>query len=171
MFLRLVMVTCVVLLATASEDAVAGRTELQLREADIVRSVNDPLEVVLRLASLPAVGSRIDNARLELALDVDGDAATFVPFLVVTGLVDAVGPTGDYQPACPEAGRELILQPGVGKGVRMDVTGFMRRAYEAGGELYLHIEVVEPSGSTRPTGSIELSAVQGVLGKIVLITR
>lgn len=171
MIFRLAMMTALVLLATTPQDAVAGRTELELRETDVAYSGDEPLEVVLRLPSRGAIGSRIDMARLEFTLDVDGDAGSFVPFMMVASLVEAVGPSAGYRPVCPEVGREVILLPGPGQRVPMDVTGFMRRWYEAGNELCLRIQVVEPLESARPSESIRLPGAEGILGQITLVTR
>ena len=154
-----------------AQAAAVGRTELLLRESDVVFSNSDPLEVVVRLAEMPTFGARIDAVWIELTLTVSGDAEGFVPFIVVA---DAVLPTaagGEYESAWPELAKEIILRPASGQQVRLDATRIMRHWRREGGELLLRVRVMDPVGPERPSDSIQISATGGVFGKAVLVTR
>ncbi|HEX5130846.1 MAG TPA: hypothetical protein VFX92_00015 [Candidatus Krumholzibacteria bacterium] len=159
------------LVVSLAQATAVGRTEIALRESDVVLSESDPLEIVIRLADAPAFGARVDAAWIELALSVGGEVEGFAPFMVVVDVVLPSGPGGEYEPASPVAAREVVLQPGSGQAVRLDATRIVRHWREAGGVLYARIRVVEPAGSNRPAESIQLSSTSGILGRAVLITR
>lgn len=154
----------------AADVARAGNVEIQLREADTVFSDEESLELVLQLAVPTSVFGRVDVARVELVVDVGGEAESFVPFMVVISSVEYTGTVGEYRSLWPEVARELILQPGE-QVVRMDATRLVRRWLDAGGDMYLRIHAVQPVQLEHGTGSIQLRSDGGMIGKIVLVTR
>lgn len=159
------------LVVSLAQAAAVGRTEIALRESDVVLSESDPLEVVVRLADAPAVGARVDVAWIELTLNVSGELDGFAPFIVVVDAVLPNGPAGEYETAWPEAAREVVVQPGSGQPIRLDATRIARHWRGEGGELLLRIRLVEPAGSERPAESIQLSVTGGLLGKAVMVAR
>jgi hypothetical protein len=151
--------------------AAVSRTEIVVRESAVVYSSNERLDMVARLAAPVPGRSRVDAARIELTLDVDGEVSSFVPFVLVVTAVEPTGPTGEFRRVSPHVARELIQQPGAGQSIRVDAAGLVRHWLATGGELYLRIEVDEPVASERAEESIRLAGTGGVLGKIVLIAR
>ena len=170
----LASVACLAVLAAhsaAQTGAAASRTEIVVRQSDVVYSSTERLDVVARLAA-PAPGQRqLDAARIELSLDVEGDASSFVPFVLVVTAVEPRGPAGEFRAVSPYLARELIQQPGPGQSIRMDASGLVRHWLATGGELYLRLEVDEPVASERAEGSIRLGATGGLLGRIVYIVH
>jgi hypothetical protein len=156
---------------TVAHAAEVGRTEVMLRESDVIYSGSESLELVLRVGVPPIGGTRVDLAWIEVTLDVDGEPEGFVPFLFVADAVLASGQGGSYEPAWPEAAREILSAPGYGRVVRLDATRLVRQWKIAGTELLLRLRVVEPTESARPPESIELSVSGGIVGKAVLVAR
>ncbi len=163
--------TCLLLAMSGVPAAAGGRTEILLRESDVVFSDSDPLEVVVRLAEAPTVGARVDAAWIELTLTVSGDSEGFVPFIVVADAVLPTGAGGEYESAWPELAQDIVLRPASGEQVRLDATGIMRHWRREGSELLLRVRVVDPVGPERPSESIQISVTGGVFGKAVLVTR
>lgn len=72
-----------------------GRSEVLLRESDVVFSRAEPLERVLRVSLGEGLtGARVDVATIELTIDVEGEPSSFVPFVLVAQAVEPDGPTG-----------------------------------------------------------------------------
>ena len=165
------MPTYLSLAISLAQAAAVGRTELLLRESDVVFSNSDPLEVVVRLAEAPTIGARIDAAWIELTLTVSGDTEGFVPFIVAADAVLPTGAGGEYESAWPELAQEIVLRPAAGQQVRLDATRIMRHWRREGSELLLRVRVVDPVGPERPSESIQIFATGGVFGKVVLVTR
>jgi hypothetical protein len=160
-----------VLTAASAEVRPAGRSEVLLRESDVLFSRAEPLERVFGLLLGEGLADvRIDAATLEFTIDADGEADSFVPFLLVAQAVEPDG-QGGYRVLSGYVARELILLPGEGQPVRMLATSLVRRWVGAEGPAYLRIVVEEPVEPVRPPGAIRVVSRGGVLGRIVALVR
>ena len=155
-----------------AETRVVGRTEVVLRDSDVVFSRAEPLERVVRVSLGEGLaGARVDVATIELTIDVDGEASSFVPFVLVAQAVELDTRTGEYRAASPVRAREPVQQPGEGQPIRMMATGIVRYWAATGDVAYLRVYVDEPVASGRPADSIRFVSAAGSLGKMVLLTR
>jgi hypothetical protein len=158
--------------ALGTDSAVVGRIEIILRDADVVFSRADPLDNVVRVSLGEGfTGARVDVAAIELTIDVDDEASSFVPFMLVAQAVELDTRTGEYRAASPVLAREPVQQPGAGQEIRMIATGIIRYWAATGEEAYLRIYADEPVASDRPADSIRFVSAAGSLGKIVLLAR
>ena len=155
-----------------AETRVVGRTEVVLRDSDVVFSRAEPLERVVRVSLGEGLaGARVDVATIELTIDVDAEASSFVPFVLVAQAVELDARTGEYRPASPVLARQAIHQPGASQQIRMMATDIIRYWAADGEQAYLLIYADEPVASERPAESIRFVSAAGNLGKMVLLTR
>jgi hypothetical protein len=140
-----------------------------LEESDIVFSSPEGLEMVMRIARPGTMGLRVEAARIVLALNVEGEAESFVPFVLVLAAVEPVG--GEFRPISPYLAREIIQAPGTGLPIRVDVSGLVRHWPGTGRELYLKLTVDEPTDSGRSAESIQVAISEGLVGRLVVVTR
>ena len=151
---------------------VVGRTEVVLRDSDVVFSRAEPLERVVRVSLGESLaGARVDAATIELTIDVDDEAPSFVPFVLIAQAVELDARTGEYRVASPLLAREPVQQAGAGQRLRMMATGIVRYWAVSGEDAYLRIFVDEPVTSERSADSIRLVSAAGSLGKIAVLAR
>ncbi len=167
----IVHVLAAVFIVASGEVRPAGRSEVLLRESDVVFSRAEPLERVFDLSLGEGfAGARIDAATIEVTIDADGEADSFVPFLLVAQAVEPDG-QGGYRVLPGYVARELILSPGEGQPIRMLATSLVRGWVGSEGPAYLRILVEEPVESERPSGAIRVVSGGGVMGRIVALVR
>lgn len=159
-------------LTPGDETRVVGRTEVVLRDSDVVFSRAEPLERVVRVSLGNELASaRVDVATIELTIDVNGEVSSLVPFVVVAQAVELDARTGQYRSASPVLARQAIHQPGAGQQIRMMATNIIRYWAADGEQAYLRIFADEPVASDRPADSVRFVSTAGNFGKIVLLTR
>lgn len=162
----------ILILLAATDAPVDGRTEVTLRGADVVFSRGEGFETVLRVPfSEGLAGLRVDGARIEIDIAVDGEVPSFTPFVIIATAAepDPERP-GEFRAVGNSVARELIFAPTLGCVVRLSATGVARVWAATSEDSYLRILVDEPIESNREPGFVRFSS-SDVLGRIVVLTR
>jgi hypothetical protein len=162
----------VFLFATPVASPENGRTEVILRNVDVVFSREESFESVLRVPFPAGLADlRVDAARIEIEIVVDGEAASFTPFIIVAAAAepDPEHP-GEYRTLGQSLAREFIFEPTLGRVVHLPATAVARTWSASTGDAFLRILIDEPIRSNREPGSIRFSNPD-VLGRVIVLTR